>query len=382
MAANRESKLRIGISCLPTYGGSGAIATELGRKLATLGHEIHFINRAIPFRLQGTHRNISFHEVGMFTYPTFQNPPYVMSLASKMQEIAELRNLDFLHVHYALPHAVAAYLAKQMVSPKKLCVMTTLHGTDVTLIGVAPSLYAITKFSIEQSDVVTTVSEFLRERTEQEFSTRKSIHVVPNFIDPEKFKPLPGKARRGLLEGIDQKIVMHVSNFRPVKNVEAVVEVFARVRARVPAHLVFIGDGPEMSRIEQSCKELSLLDHVSFLGNQDDVQEMVAAADVFLLPSLEEGFGLAALEAMSCAVPVIATDVGGMTEVIEDGRTGFLRNPHDVEGMAELAVELLTNEDRKLEIGRAAREHVASKYHIDDVVHQYVGLYEEWACGG
>jgi N-acetyl-alpha-D-glucosaminyl L-malate synthase BshA len=377
-----ESKLKLGISCLPIIGGSGAVATELGKKLAELGHEVHFITRALPFRLLGgTHENISFHEVETFAYPTFQNPPYVMALASKMQEICSLKKLDFLHVHYALPHAVSAYLAKQMSEPDHVCVMTTLHGTDVTLVGMAPSLFTITKFSIESSDVVTTVSKFLRKQTQDIFSTEKRIHVVPNFVDPERFKPMRDRRRTGLLKGIDKHIIMHVSNFRPVKNIETVVKVFEEVRKRMPAHLVFVGDGPEQTRIEQMANEQGLETETTFLGNQERIEDLLPLADVFLLPSLDEGFGLAALEAMSCGVPVIATNNGGITEVIEDGKTGYLRDPLDVDGMADIAVKLLGDEELKRHIGASARERAANDYHVDDIVKYYILLYENWKCG-
>jgi len=371
--------VKIGISCYPTYGGSGAVATELGLELAERGHEIHFISYAQPFRLDGFRERVYFHEVEMDQYPLFEHPPYSLALAVAMHEVASHYDLDVVHVHYAIPHATSAWIARQMMNGLKgPRVVTTLHGTDITLTGQHPSFHSITRFSIRRSDGLTAVSQFLRMETERNFGVEEGrIRVIPNFIDTDRYRRQDKPCHRATLAPGGEKIVMHISNFRPVKRVEDVVEVFARIRDRVPARLVLVGDGPDRPRAQQRAESLEVADHVLFLGKHTSVDELLACADLFLLPSESESFGLAALEAMACGVPVVASRVGGLPEVVVDGEAGALLEVGDVEGMAEAAVQILGDDDRWAEVSRAARTLAVDRFDARKIVPVYEAFYRE-----
>src|SRR5579863_6108869 len=309
--------MKIGITCYPTYGGSGVVATELGIELAARGHEIHFISYAMPIRLTGSSDRIFFHEVEVTTYPLFDHPPYTLALATKMIEVAEEASLDILHVHYAIPHSVSALLARMMAAPKRLPFITTLPGTDITLVGNDRSYLPITKFSIEQSDGVTAISHYLKQRTIEDFDIKRPIEVIPNFVNCDLYCRTPNPVLRAEWAPNGEPILMHLSNFRPVKRLTDVVEMFAKVREKMRAKLVLIGDGPDRGAAEYLVRKKKLARDVHFLGKQDRVYQLLSQADLFLLPSDMESFGLAALEAMACEVPVIATNVGGIPEVVE-----------------------------------------------------------------
>src|SRR5207248_8462569 len=351
--------MRIGITCYPTYGGSGVVATELGLELAERGHEIHFITYSQPIRLK-PHANIHYHEVEVSRYPLFDYPPYDLALATRMAEVSELYDLDLLHVRYAIPHSVSALLARQMMAAKprgrKLPFVHTLHRTDITLVGLDRSYLPITRFSIEQSDGVTAISQYLRERTLREFDIQNPIEVIYNFVNCDLYVRNPKlAAQREEYAKPDERILVHLSNFRPVKRLTDVIEIFDRVRKQVPARLLLIGDGPDRSQAEWLAVEKGIHDRVIFLGKQDRVNEKLALADVMLLPSQLESFGLAALEAMACEVVPIATRVGGLPEVVEDGVSGFLAAVGDVETMAQRAIGILEDEAKLREMGKRAR---------------------------
>jgi N-acetyl-alpha-D-glucosaminyl L-malate synthase BshA len=367
--------MKIGITCYPTYGGSGVVATELGIELAARGHEIHFISYAMPIRLSSTHERIHFHEVEVTSYPLFDHPPYTLALATKMIEVAEQVSLDLLHVHYAIPHSVSALLARLMAQPKKLPFITTLHGTDITLVGNDRSYLPITRFSIEQSDGVTSISNYLRERTIQEFEIKRPIEVIPNFVNCDLYKRCEDQTARKQWAKNGEPILMHLSNFRPVKRITDVVEIFARVREKIPAKLVMMGDGPDRGAAEDIVRTKHLSKDVFFMGKQDQVQEKLGLADLFLLPSELESFGLAALEAMACEVPVIATNVGGLPEVVTHGVDGYLIPVRDVEAGARYALEILTRPDRGRFMGQQARINAKAKYCANDVIPQYERYY-------
>ena len=374
-------RLKIGITCYPTYGGSGVVATELGLELATRGHDVHFISYAQPIRLTGPAPNIHYHEVEVSRYPLFDYPPYDLALATRMAEVSELYELDLLHVHYAIPHSVSALLARQMLAagPKKkrLPFVTTLHGTDITLVGQDRSYLPITRFSIEQSNGVTAISEYLRERTVREFGVKNPIEVIYNFVNCDLYKrPKDNSAERSLFAQPNEKILVHLSNFRPVKRIGDVIEIFHRVHKAIPSRLIMIGDGPERSAAEWQVRRLGLLNRVNFLGKQDNVQEKLSISDLMLLPSQLESFGLVALEAMACEVPTVGTNVGGMPEVIEDGKTGFLAPVGDVERMAQCAIEILSDEKRLLEMGKLARFEAQSRFCTSKIIPQYEKFYE------
>lgn len=371
----RQDALRIGITCYPFLGGSGIVATELGVELAHLGHDVHFITTSQPIRLKHFKRNIFFHQVNVDNYPVFHSPPYVLNLAVKMVEVARRNALDVLHVHYAIPHAVSAYLTKEILGSNAPGIITTLHGTDITLVGNRPGFFDITRFSIERSDAVTTVSEFLKIQTLETFDLEKDIVVIPNFVDQRRFKPLDVEGRRELFAKPDEKIVLHASNFRAVKRVDTVIKIFDRIARTRAARLLLMGDGPELHATQLLSEELGLGDRVIFLGANESVEEIFPIADVFILPSDHEGFGLAALEAMSCGVPVIGTANGGMPEFIKDGANGFLYDPDDINGMAERAIELLGDEARRLSIGKNARCAVIQSFTREKVVKKYVEVY-------
>ena len=372
--------MKIGITCYPTYGGSGVVATELGIELANRGHEIHFISYSQPFRLTVPHDNIRFHEVTVSQYPLFEYPPYDLALATRMAEVAEIYDLDLLHVHYAIPHSVSAMLARQMLASatfaRHLPYVTTLHGTDITLVGQDPSYLPVTRFSIEQSDGVTAISHYLSNRTVQEFAIKKPIEVIHNFVNCDLYKrPKDVSAERSLFAEPEEKILVHLSNFRPVKRIGDVIEIFQRVQKEIPSRLLMIGDGPERPAAEWQAHRLGLMNRVSFLGKQDNVHEKLAIADLMLLPSQLESFGLAALEAMACEVPTIATNVGGVPEVIEDRKSGFLAPVGDVDLMARCAIEILSDDKRLREMGKLARFEAQSRFCSSKIIPEYEQFY-------
>ena len=370
--------MKIGITCYPTYGGSGVLATELGKALAEKGHEVHFISYALPFRLNHYIENIVFHEVEMSSYPLFEFPLYSLALASKMVEVAEYEKLDLLHVHYAIPHASSAYLAKQMLKDKRdLKIITTLHGTDITLVGLEPSFLPLVKFSTEQSDGVTAVSRFLKEKTITNYNIEKEIEVIPNFIDTTVYKPQEDKCFRKNLAGKDEKIIVHTSNFRAVKRVADTIKTLEIVRKKVPAKLLLIGDGPERSECERLSRELKLYDHVKFLGKQEGLVEILNSADLFLIPSQSESFGLAALEAMACGVPVISSSVGGLPELIRHNETGFIAEIGDIPRMAKYAIDLLTNDKKHKLFSDNSRKRAVENFDTKSVLPLYENYYDK-----
>ncbi|HUO83729.1 MAG TPA: N-acetyl-alpha-D-glucosaminyl L-malate synthase BshA [Thermoanaerobaculia bacterium] len=373
--------MRIGITCYPTFGGSGVVATELGIALARRGIEVHFISYAWPSRLSVLHERLRFHEVTVTPYPLFDNyPPYTLALATKMAEVAAFEKLDLLHVHYAIPHAISGYLAKQILAPEKLKVVTTLHGTDITLVGRDPSYLPITKFGIDVSDGVTAVSQWLKEETLRWFAVQRPIEVIPNFVDPARFQKNGGCAVSFAEQG--ERLLCHVSNFRPVKRVLDIMAAFEKILREVPSRLIMIGDGPERSRAEQYAREHGFGSHVLFLGNVPDVEEIVGASDLFLLPSESESFGMAALEALASEVPVIATRTGGLPEVVIDGETGYLVPVGDVDAIAERAVRLLRDEDLRRRLGRAGRARAIEEFNVDRILEQYLAFYERVLAEG
>ncbi len=373
--------MRIGITCYPTYGGSGVVATELGIELAQRGHEVHFISYSQPFRLTEQRPNICFHEVEVSRYPLFEYPPYDLALATKMAEVAQIYELDLLHVHYAIPHSVSAYLAKQMLAAgngnkRRLPFVTTLHGTDITLVGQDRSYLPITRFSIEKSDGVTAISQYLRERTIREFEIKNPIQVIYNFVNCDVYQRDANWAeRRAEYAGAGERVLVHLSNFRPVKRLTDVIEIFDRVQKEVPSRLLLIGDGPDRSEAEWLAMRKGIHKRVNFLGKQDRVHEKLAVADVMLLPSKLESFGLAALEAMACEVVPITTNVGGLPEVIDHGETGFLAEVGDVDTMARYAIDVLSDDARLREMSQRARKFAKKKFCANDVIPQYEKFY-------
>lgn len=370
--------MKIGITCYPTYGGSGAVATELGLALAERGHEVHFISYAQPFRLGGFRERVYFHEVEMEDYPLFEHPPYALALAVALHDAARKHQLDLVHMHYAIPHAASAYLARQMLAQeRRLRIVTTLHGTDITLVGLHPSFHAITRFSILESDGLTAVSGYLRDETVRDFSVPDSrVDVIPNFIDTRIWRPGQEPCHRAKLAPGGEKIVMHVSNFRAVKRVGDVVDIFARIRDSVPARLVMIGDGPDRPRAAARAQQLGVGDDVVFLGKHQSVEELLSCADLFLLPSETESFGLAALEAMACGAPVVASTAGGLPEVVRHGETGFLHPIGAVEEMAASAVRLLTDDALHASLRERALEVSHGNFSAEAIVPLYEALYE------
>jgi L-malate glycosyltransferase len=375
--------LKIGITCYPTYGGSGVVGTELGIELAERGHEVHFIAYQQPIRLNTQHPRIFFHEVTVSQYPLFEYPPYDLALATRMAEVAEIYDLDLLHVHYAIPHSVSALLARQMLAAqtngkaRRLPFVTTLHGTDITIVGADRSYLPVTRYAIEQSDGVTAISNWLKKRTLQEFDVRNPIEVIYNFVNCDVYRRDPKAAeKRGEFADKDERILVHVSNFRPVKRLGDVIEIFDRVQKQVPSRLLLMGDGPERSRAEWLVSQKGLRKKVEFLGKVDRVIEKLSVADLMLVPSELESFGLAALEGMACEVPAVATGVGGVPEVIEHGRTGFLAPVGDVETMARCAIDILSDEKRLREMGMLARWEAQAKFCSTRIIPEYEAFYK------
>jgi len=370
--------MKIGIVCYPTYGGSGVVATELGLGLANKGYEVHFIASQQPARLTSFHSNIFFHEVRIETsYPLFEYPPYETVLTSKLVDVIRHEKLDLLHVHYAIPHASAAYLAKQIVKDEgiRVAVITTLHGTDITLVGKDATYAPVVTFSINHSDGITAVSQNLKEETYEHFEIRKDIEVIPNFIDFTRFRKTNKEHFKKAIAPNNEKILIHVSNFRRVKRVDDAVMVFKKLHERLPVKLLLVGDGPDRPRIEELCRSLDGCQDIRFLGKQDPVEELLAISDLFLMPSGSESFGLAALEAMACQVPVVSSDVGGIPEINIHGKTGFLSKMGDIEDMAKHAFTLLSNEDMLKQFRQNAFEQ-AKQFDIEKILPRYEKYYE------
>lgn len=373
--------MKIGITCYPTYGGSGVLASELGRFLAKRGHEIHFITSSIPYRLQRDFQDrIYFHTVDMEPYPLFEHPPYDLALAAKMKDVFVSEGLDLLHVHYAIPHAISAYLASQLIKPLKIPIVTTLHGTDITLVGQEKSFFDITRFSINESTVVTAVSDYLKAQTESVFHPTREVHRVHNFVDLELFRRAPFGCHRSNFARPDQLIYLHVSNFRPVKRVGDVIRIFAKAREHVDGVLVLVGEGPLLREAKELSAGLGVEKHVRYLGKQLDIVSILGCSDVLLFPSENESFGLAPLEAMACEIPVVASRAGGIPEVVTDGVNGFLAEVGDVETMSRRAIELGLSADLRKRMGKAGRAAAEALFHPNLIVPQYEALYRQ-ACG-
>jgi N-acetyl-alpha-D-glucosaminyl L-malate synthase BshA len=364
--------MKIGVTCYPTYGGSGAMATALGIEFAERGHEVHFVSYAQPFRLGRFHERVFFHEVEMEHYPLFEHPPYALALAVALHDAAQMHELDLIHVHYAIPHATSAWIAQQMLGEDGPPVVTTLHGTDITLVGIHPSFQAITRFSILRSQGITTVSRFLKDQTVRDFGVApEDIEVIPNFLDTDLYVPGREPCHRDTLAAPGEKILMHVSNFRPVKRVWDVVSIFAGVAEQMPARLIMIGDGPERPRALEAAQAMGVEDRVVFLGKHDAVQDLLPCADLFLLPSESESFGLAVLEAMASGAPVVATNTGGLPEVVPHGEAGYLLDPGDVDGMTARAIEILSDPARWKAFSEAGRAVAVERFSAAGIVPIY-----------
>jgi N-acetyl-alpha-D-glucosaminyl L-malate synthase BshA len=370
--------MNIGITVYPTYGGSGIVGSELGKELAARGHTVHFIASALPTRLTELNERVRFHEVEMMSYPLFEHQPYTLALATKMATVAQEENLDLLHVHYAIPHSISAILARESLKPqRRLPVITTLHGTDITLVGADRSYLPITRYGIVQSDGVTAISHYLKEATKEIFQFDE-ITVIPNFVCQTDYQRLPDSSLHQSLAPENEPLLVHVSNFRPVKRPVDCVEILARVLQKgIKTRLVMVGDGSERTNVEHRARCLGIFEQCSFVGKQPRIVDYLSVSDVLLLPSEQESFGLAALEAMACEVPVIASCVGGIPEVVTDGETGFLSDVGDVEKMAADAANLLANEKLRTEMGKRARESAISRYRTDVVIPQYISFYDQ-----
>jgi N-acetyl-alpha-D-glucosaminyl L-malate synthase BshA len=368
--------MRIGISCYPTWGGSGVVASELAMVLARGGDEAHVISYALPSRLELGDPSLHFHEVKVPHYPLFEYPPYSLALATTIVEVARHHQLDLIHVHYAVPNAVSAVLAREILEPQPLKVVTTLHGTDITLTGNDPSYLETTRFGIMKSDVVTAVSQALKDTTIEQLAVPNEIHVVPNFIEPERYDMARTSDGARRWARPDEKILVHVSNYRPVKRVLDVVEVFERVRKELPARLLLVGDGPDRPKVEQHCRQCDMCDQITFVGHMSPVEEVLVGADLFVLPSATESFGLAALEALACKVPVIATNVGGLPEVVRHGVDGMLFEVGDVDAMGAAAIELLRDDARLAAMRETARAGAIERFSEDAIVARYREIYE------
>jgi N-acetyl-alpha-D-glucosaminyl L-malate synthase BshA len=368
--------MRIGITCYPTYGGSGIVATELGLELALRGHEVHFITYANPIRLDPGTPRIFYHEVEVSTYPLFEYPPYAMALASRMMEVAESQKLDLLHVHYAIPHSISALLAQQMTTSRYLPFVTTLHGTDITLVGTDRSYFPITKFSIEQSDGVTTISEFMRKRTEEFFGITAPVEVIHNFVNCDLYQPDPEARSQG------PKRILHISNFRPVKRVNDCIRAFAQVRSQIDAELWMAGDGPDRAPAEQLARELNVYEHVRFLGKQDHMERLIPRMHALHLPSETEAFGLAALEAMACGVPPVSTLSGGLPDLITSGVDGFMETVADTSAQAVRLIELLSDNHLHARMSAAARNTASTRFCTTLLIPKYEQYYEKVCAAG
>ncbi len=371
--------MKIGITCYPTYGGSGVVATELGKELAELGHEVHFISYALPHRLVHFVENIFYHEVEMSSYPLFEHQLYGLSLASKMLEVIEYEKLDLIHVHYAIPHATSAYLAKQILKRNNsdIKIVTTLHGTDITLVGLEPSFLPLVKLSIEESDGVTAVSRFLKEKTITNYHIDADIEVIHNFIDTEIYKPVCNEKFKKHIAPKKEKILIHTSNFRPVKRVADTIRILEKVKKKIPTKLVLIGDGPDRSKCEKLARELKLEKDVIFLGKQDGLEDLLSVGDIFLMPSQSESFGLAALEGMACGLPVISSSVGGLPELILHNKTGYIAEFSDVDRMAKYTIELLLNKKKYDSFSKYSRDRAIKLFEKSLIVPQYIKYYEK-----
>ena len=373
--------MNIGIICYASIGGSGIVATELGKSLASRGHHVHVLSSDTPFRLGEYQPGLSFHRVETPNYPLFREPQYLLALANKIVQVSRDERLDIIHAHYAVPHATAAYLARQILGAanggKVPRVITTLHGTDITLLGADRSYKEIVAFSIAQSDGVTAVSESLKADTYREFGHTRDIRVIPNFIDVDAARRSDRSALRASLAAPDEKIVIHVSNFRPVKRVAAVVEIFKRIHAKVNSRLLMVGDGPDLAEASQCARDAQLGDSVRFLGDQEQVVQLLSVSDLFLMPSAQESFGLAALEAMACEVPVVASAVGGVPELVDDGVTGILCPPDDLMAMADAAIGLLTDDKRHSRMAQAARKRAVERFADTRIIPMYEAYYDE-----
>ena len=371
--------MRIGIVCYPTFGGSGVLATELGKALADKGHQVHFITYQQPVRLNEFNANIFYHEVRVTTYPLFDYPPYETALASAMVDVINNHQLDLLHVHYAIPHASAAYMAKKIVEAqgRYIPVITTLHGTDITLVGRDKTFAPVVAFSINQSDAITAVSQNLKDETFRTFNIEKDIHVIYNFVDTHRFRKKPIDAFRRVIAPNGERILLHASNFRKIKRVQDIVRIFEIVRKKIPSKLLFVGDGPERSDAESLCRELGIDDDTRFVGKQEQMEEILAVADLFLLTSEYESFGLAALEAMAAGVPVVSTNAGGLPEIAIQGETGFLDDVGDIHGMSDHAIQILENDETLKRFKANALAH-AKNFDIHRIVPQYEALYNHF----
>jgi N-acetyl-alpha-D-glucosaminyl L-malate synthase BshA len=370
--------MKIGIVCYPTFGGSGVVATELGKALADRGHQIHFVTYNQPARLDFFSENLFYHEVSVSQYPLFDYPPYELALASRLVDVVRFEQLDLLHVHYAIPHASAAFMAKQILKTYGISIpfITTLHGTDITLVGQDRTYKPVVTFSINQSDGVTAVSEHLKNDTYKYFKIEKDIKVIPNFIDLTRFSLKPKDHFKKAIAPNGEKVLVHTSNFRPVKRTEDVVKMFAKVIEKIPSKLLMVGDGGERSLCERLCRDLGIAEHVRFLGKQDAIEEILSVADLFLMPSQSESFGLAALEAMACKVPVISSNAGGLPELNIEGVTGFLKNVGDVDGMAEKAIYILEDENRLNQFKENALKR-AKELELANIMPLYENYYKE-----
>lgn len=374
-----SGRVKIGIACYPTYGGSGAVATELGLGLAARGHEIHFLSYAPPFRLSGLRERVFFHEVEMADYPLFEHPPYTLALAVAIHQVARDRGLDLVHVHYAIPHAASAWLAGQMFEGTgRPRLVTTLHGTDITLIGRHPSFRSMTRFSILRSDGLTAVSRYLKRETEENFDVSgASIRVIPNFVDTDRYRRNAAPIDRARLAPPGEKLLIHVSNYRAVKRVEDVIDIFARVTERIPSRMIMVGDGPDRPLVRRRAEELGVTGRVSFLGQHTSVEDLLVLGDLFLLPSKTESFGLAALEAMACGTPVVASRAGGLPELVADGESGLLYEPGDVEGMAAGALGILASAELWRRMSESGRRIAETRFSAPTVIGMYEDFYRE-----
>ena len=369
--------MKVGIVCYPTHGGSGVIASELALSLAERGHEIHVVSYTTPFRLRTFHQNVFIHEVGVDCYPLFKYPPYALSLATTLVDVAKEYKLDLIHSHYAVPHAASAYLAKKILRSQSLKTVTTLHGTDITLVGLDKSFYQVVQFNIEESDGVTAVSHYLQRRTVEEFHIGQEIRVIHNFVNTQRYSPKSNQRTRDHFAPQGEKIVMHASNFRPVKRVKDIIGVFARIRERIRAKLLLVGEGPDRLPVQQLVKELKLSEDVFFLGEQDYMDRLINCADLFILTSEQESFGLVALEAQSCGVPVLGTAVGGVPEVVADGETGFLVPVGDTTAMSDKALELLDDAGLYAAFQKRARQRAMELFDSRRIIPRYESFYEE-----